>query len=66
MSSSADPGKNKFLNLTLNPCGLPHEPQPGVTEASIGKKETIELAVMVDSFNPLTVTLETVHIEKMD
>jgi len=40
---------------TLHPSGLPHGPQPGATEASIGKKETQELAVMVDTFRPLKV-----------
>lgn len=40
---------------TLHPSGLPHGPQPGATEASIGKKETHELAVMVDTFRPLKV-----------
>jgi len=41
---------------TLHPSGLPHGPQPGATEASIGKKETQELAVMVDTFRPLKVS----------
>ncbi len=42
-------------SLTLHPDGLPHGPQPGKTEESIGKRETRELAVMVDTFAPLTV-----------
>ena len=45
----------EFGSLTLHPDGLPHGPQPGKTEASIGKKETHELAVMVDTFAPLRV-----------
>jgi homogentisate 1,2-dioxygenase len=40
-------------SLTHHPMGLPHGPQPGRTEASIGAKETKELAVMVDTFRPL-------------
>ncbi|MCF1439802.1 MAG: homogentisate 1,2-dioxygenase, partial [Shewanella sp.] len=36
--------------------GVPHGPQPGKTEASIGKKETYEYAVMVDTFAPLKLT----------
>ncbi len=43
-------------SMTLHPKGVPHGPQPGKTEASIGKKETYEYAVMVDTFAPLKVT----------
>lgn len=43
-------------NLTLHPMGVPHGPQPGAAEASIGKKETKELAVMIDAFRPLKIT----------
>ena len=43
-------------SITLHPKGVPHGPQPGKTEASIGKKETYEYAVMVDTFAPLSVT----------
>lgn len=42
-------------SITLHPSGIPHGPHPGTIEASIGKKETIELAVMVDTFRPLRV-----------
>ena len=44
-----------FGSLTLHPDGLPHGPQPGRTEASIGAKWTDELAVMLDTFKPLQV-----------
>ncbi|MCH6269324.1 MULTISPECIES: homogentisate 1,2-dioxygenase [Neobacillus] len=40
-------------SITLHPSGIPHGPHPGKTEASIGKKETLELAVMIDTFHPL-------------
>jgi homogentisate 1,2-dioxygenase len=40
-------------SFTLHPGGLPHGPHPGTVEASLGKKETQELAVMVDTFGPL-------------
>jgi homogentisate 1,2-dioxygenase len=40
-------------SFTLHPGGLPHGPHPGTVEASIGAKETLELAVMVDTFKPL-------------
>jgi homogentisate 1,2-dioxygenase len=43
-------------SITLHPMGIPHGPQPGKTEASIGKKETDEYAVMIDTFEPLRVT----------
>jgi homogentisate 1,2-dioxygenase len=53
-------------DITLHPSGLPHGPQPGVTEAAIGLKETKELAVMVDTFHPLQVALAALEIEKPD
>jgi len=45
-------------SVTLHPMGIPHGPQPGRTEASIGAKETHEYAVMIDAFEPLAVTRE--------
>ncbi|MCB0466026.1 MAG: homogentisate 1,2-dioxygenase [Aequorivita sp.] len=42
--------------ITLHPAGIPHGPHPGAAERSIGKTETEELAVMVDTFKPLQVT----------
>lgn len=51
-------------DITLHPSGLPHGPQPGATEASIGKKATEELAVMVDTFRPLQVTQFALQQEK--
>ncbi|WP_163854085.1 homogentisate 1,2-dioxygenase [Paenibacillus elgii] len=42
-------------SITLHPSGIPHGPHPGTIEASLGKKETKELAVMVDTFRPLKV-----------
>ena len=52
--------------ITLHPAGIPHGPHPGTYEASIGKKETIELAVMVDTFKPLHLTQQALDIEKPD
>ena len=43
----------KTESITLHPMGLPHGPQPGKYEDSIGKKKTEELAVMVDTFKTL-------------
>lgn len=48
---------------TLHPSGLPHGPQPGATEASIGKEKTDELAVMVDTFRPLRVAKAALEFE---
>lgn len=43
-------------SITLHPGGMPHGPQPGKTEASIGARETNEYAVMIDTYQPLDVT----------
>jgi homogentisate 1,2-dioxygenase len=43
-------------SITLHPSGLPHGPQPGLAERSIGMSETHELAVMCDTFHPLKLT----------
>lgn len=53
-------------DISLHPYGLPHGPQPGMTEASIGKKETSELAVMVDTFFPLNLTQQALELEKLE
>jgi homogentisate 1,2-dioxygenase len=42
--------------ITLHPSGLPHGPQPGLAEKSIGVEYTNELAVMCDTFRPLKLT----------
>jgi len=52
--------------ITLHPAGIPHGPHPGTYEASIGKKETKELAVMVDTFRPLQITEAALNIELKD
>lgn len=49
--------------ITLHPGGIPHGPHPGAVEKSIGKTETKELAVMVDTFHPLQITEEALGIE---
>jgi homogentisate 1,2-dioxygenase len=40
-------------SITLHPSGLPHGPQPGLVERSLGTRRTEELAVMCDTFRPL-------------
>jgi len=52
--------------FTLHPGGIPHGPHPGAIERSIGKKETKELAVMIDPFNPVKITREALEIEVPD
>jgi homogentisate 1,2-dioxygenase len=58
-------GIDKY-DITLHPSGIPHGPQPGATEASIGAKRTEELAVMVDTFKPLQLSREALEMEKGD
>ncbi|MFM7301487.1 MAG: homogentisate 1,2-dioxygenase [Crocinitomicaceae bacterium] len=49
--------------ITLHPAGIPHGPHPGAYERSIGKTETLELAVMIDTFKPLKLTKQAIQIE---
>jgi homogentisate 1,2-dioxygenase len=53
----------EFGSITHHPDGIPHGPHPGRAEASIGAKETNELAVMMDSFRPLKVAKQAMAIE---
>ena len=43
-------------SITLHPSGLPHGPQPGLVERSLGARRTEELAVMWDTFRPMKLT----------
>ncbi|MEZ4917650.1 MAG: homogentisate 1,2-dioxygenase [Saprospiraceae bacterium] len=52
--------------LTLHPAGIPHGPHPGAIERSIGKKETEEVAVMIDPFNPVMITEEAMRLSEND
>lgn len=52
--------------ITLHPAGIPHGPHPGAYERSIGHKETLELAVMVDTFKPLKLTKKAIELELAD
>ncbi|MFN9801481.1 MAG: homogentisate 1,2-dioxygenase [Bacteroidota bacterium] len=49
--------------ISLHPGGIPHGPHPGAYERSIGQKETLELAVMIDTFRPLKLTQLAVDIQ---
>lgn len=53
-------------SITLHPLGIPHGPQPGAVEKSIGHTKTEELAVMIDTFHPLWLTQAAVDIEDPD
>lgn len=50
-------------HISFHPGGIPHGPHPGAYERSIGKTQTDELAVMVDTFRPLMVTEEAMRID---
>ena len=50
-------------HISLHPSGIPHGPHPGAYERSIGKKETQELAVMIDTFKPLMLTQNAMEID---
>lgn len=56
----------KAGQFTLHPAGIPHGPHPGAIERSIGKKETKELAVMIDPFNPMKISKEALEYEVKD
>ena len=53
-------------SITFHPMGLPHGPQPGKIEESLGAKETNELAVMIDTFKPLNMTEAALNIDDKD
>lgn len=50
-------------SLTVHPRGIPHGPQPGRYEASIGAKHADEIAVMLDSHAPLRFTEAALAVE---
>ncbi len=53
-------------SISYHPMGMPHGPHPGAYEASIGSKRTDELAVMLDTFEPLEVAEKALPIEDPD
>jgi len=54
-------------DLTFHPRGLPHGPSAGAMEASLNRpRETDELAVMVDTFRPLKLTIACDAIDDPD
>ncbi|MBV9935464.1 MAG: homogentisate 1,2-dioxygenase, partial [Actinobacteria bacterium] len=53
-------------SVTLHPRGIPHGPAPGVPEKSIGQTHTEELAVMIDTFRPLTLAATAEPLDDAD
>ena len=53
-------------SISYHPSGIPHGPHPGAYKDSIGKKQTEEQAVMVDTFDPLFLTAESEGLEDPD
>jgi homogentisate 1,2-dioxygenase len=50
-------------SITLHPRGIPHGPHPGTIAASRPMTRTDELAVMVDTVRPLTLTRQAVDLD---
>ncbi len=53
----------EVASITLHPRGIPHGPQPGTVEKSLGAERTDELAVMVDTFRPLKLAVAAERID---
>jgi len=49
--------------ISLHPAGIVHGPHPGAYEESIGTRRTEELAVMCDTFAPLSPTAQAAQLE---
>ena len=52
--------------LTLHPQGIHHGPQPQAVQASKEKMHTNEVAVMIESRSPFTVSAELESMEVSD
>jgi homogentisate 1,2-dioxygenase len=50
-------------SISHHPAGIPHGPHPGAYEASLGQRETSELAVMLDCYRPLRATPAALSVE---
>jgi len=50
-------------SVSLHPSGFTHGPQPGSLEASLDKVRTEEVAVMVDTFDPLLLSADGLATE---
>jgi homogentisate 1,2-dioxygenase len=52
-------------SFTLHPRGIPHGPHPGTIVASRQMARTDELAVMVDTFRPLLLTMQAAEMDDL-
>jgi len=50
-------------SISHHPAGIPHGPHPGAYAASMGHRETNELAVMLDTYKPLQRTAAAASVE---
>jgi homogentisate 1,2-dioxygenase len=50
-------------SISYHPSGIPHGPHPERYEQSVGAKFTQELAIMVDTFEPLSITEAAMTLE---
>jgi homogentisate 1,2-dioxygenase len=50
-------------SVSHHPAGIPHGPHPGSYEKSIGSTRTDELAVMIDTYRPLSATRAAIAVE---
>jgi len=50
-------------SISLHPAGLAHGPHPGAYERSLGTTRTEEVAVMIDTFRPLSVASAAFELE---
>ncbi|MBX3137070.1 homogentisate 1,2-dioxygenase [Candidatus Obscuribacterales bacterium] len=50
-------------SMTFHPAGIPHGPQPDAMQESIGMTRTTETAVMIDTFQPLNVTMDALDFD---
>ena len=50
-------------SISYHPAGVVHGPHPGAYEASVGSTRTEEMAVMIDTFEPLRTTVAGRELE---
>jgi homogentisate 1,2-dioxygenase len=53
-------------SFTLHPRGIPHGPHPGTIAPSRDQTRTDELAVMVDTARPLSLTRQAARLDDPD
>ncbi|MFK7872466.1 MAG: homogentisate 1,2-dioxygenase [Oligoflexales bacterium] len=53
-------------SLSYHPYGIAHGPQPGQYFASIGQESTKEMAVMIDTWEPLSIAQQAYDVEDLN